>query len=228
MSTRIIKGDFDEAIDSNPSKSFEDFSYNVVNESLDDLKQDIIVLDESVKNGLSTKWEKPSTSELAVRDLYVNYSEKLGMKIGYTNFREYIEHVAENNKVQRDIIEAVNAKIASDISQRQEAKLLITLNTLIDRSTTMILRMTEGENAEFTPELVGMVDKCMQWMQQLNEIRDEALSKVSDPDRTIDKIKEKYYAKQNAVSSKTDGNSKAIEQTMINDLVDSLRLGYTN
>lgn len=207
---------------SSPSEAFNNFSYDVAEETIDDLRQDVIVLDESVKNGLITQGSKPSTSELAIRNMYEEFGDKLGMKVGYTDFREYISHIAENNKVQRDIIEAVNAKLAMDISQRAIAKLLVTFNTLIDRSTAMILRMTEGVNAEFTPELVGMADKCMTWLQQLLLLKNEAMERMPDPDRTIDKT----VLKQKGLENKDKEKHTEKDAAIINDLLTSIRSEY--
>lgn len=207
-------------VDNNPSESFDKFSYNVVDETIDDLKKDIITLDDSVNQGLSVKFGKPNTSELAIRDIYKEYGDKLGIKIGYTDFKEYISNISENNKIQRDIIEAINAKIAVDITQRAIAKLILTFSTLIDRSCTMILKMSEGENAELTPELIGMADKCMQWINQMNDIKNESAGKYSDPDKTILRITEKVRSQYDAKKSEDNSSN---DQELINSLIESLR-----
>lgn len=214
-----------DIVDTNPSVAFDNFSYDVVDETVDDLKKDIITLDSSINNSLTTRYAKPSTSELALRDMYKEYGDKLGMRIGYTDFKDYISHVAENNKIQRDIIEAINAKIAIDISQRAITKLILSFNTLIDRSTAMILRQTEGDNAEFTPEIVGMADKCMQWAQQLIDLKEQTSSKMSDPDKTIDKIVSRV--KGQLEEEKSKGNTQD-QGVIINDIVERLKLEYSS
>lgn len=220
-----------EVIDSQPAETFKDFSYTMQDEPLDDLKKDLITLDQSVSNDLLVKYNgKASTSELAIRDIYKRFSESLGIKIGYTNFKDCVEHIAENNKVQRDILEAVNAKIAIDITQRAYAKLFITFNTLIDRATTMILKATERcEVEDFSPELIGMCDRCVQWMNQIDELRDKATSKISDPDKSIAKIIEKMQ-NQMGISGIKDMSSKPKHYSpqMVDDLLESISKGYNS
>lgn len=205
------------------------FSYDVVDESLDDLKHDLVVLDDSIQNSLTTRYNKPNSSELALRKLYEEYSTKLGIKVGYDDFKDYVSHITENNKLQRELIDAINAKIAMDVTQRTTASLLQTFQTLVNRAQTMILKESAQPDQTLSPELVGMIDKCMQWNQQLQEISEETRSKVADPDKTIERTVEKINAtmnKQKAIEEKNERTGLTTQQ--FNDVLERLKAEYNN
>lgn len=215
--------DYDD-VDKNPSEAFNNFSYSVVDESLDDLRQDVIVLEDSVNKGLISRHSSPNTSELALRDMYKQFEDAFGLPIGYSSFKDYINNVAKTTKIQRDILEAVNAKISLDISTKISIQLLITFKTLIERASTMILKQSEGDNAEFTPELVGMVDKCAQWRQQVVDIEREISEKYPDPERSLVKLVDKASRELSGNTSKSEGEKDM--GPAINDILEKLKLEY--
>lgn len=214
-----------DSVDRNPSEAFDNFSYSIVDETIDDLKQDVIVLEDSVNKGLISRHSTPNTSELALKEMYTQFEQAFGIPIGYSSFKDYINNVAKTTKIQRDILEAVNAKISLDISTKISIQLLITYKTLIERATTMILKQTEGDNADFTPELVGMIDKCAQWRQQVMDIDKEISAKFPDPERTLSKLVDK--ASQQMLNAEKSTEKETDMGPAIKDLLETIKLEYT-
>ena len=134
-------------------------------------------------------------------------------------------NVTKTNKLQRDILEAINAKITLDISQMAILKLEITFTTLIDRVQNMILKQTEGPDAELTPEAIGMADKCMQWAAQLIDLTKDTYSRNPDPERSLSRLVEKIRAELTNAKIDSDNNNSDDTQ-LINDIVERLRKSY--
>lgn len=188
-------------------------------ETLDDIRNDLIVLDDSVKNQLSVRDVIPNSSEIAVTEIYKQFEDKFGVQIGYSKFKDFIQHIGEQSKFQKEILNAVNAKVATQIAQQAGLKLMITINTLIERSSTAILKVSEGLLAP-DPVVVGMIDKMIQWHQQLKQMQEEYTATMSDPDNAIERL---IKQQKNQGEEEISDEEKAEQNKLVSDILNSLK-----
>lgn len=197
----------------------DDFVDDIRNdETLSDIRDDLMVLDQSVQTQLSLQEVIPNTSDIAVEQIYDEFTKKFGIQIGYTKFKDFIQHIGEQSKFQKEVLEAVNAKVATQIAQLAGLKLMITINTLIERSSTAILKVSEGLLAP-DPVVIGMIDKMIQWQQQLKQMQDDYTSLVSDPDSALQRLKDSMDNKNVEISDE----EKAEQTKLVADILNNLK-----
>jgi len=199
---------------SSPTDDFNHFQCNVEETSIDDLRHDVVALDNSLDRQLALHDVTPSASEVAVQDIYDKISKKYGVQVGYASFKDFIHDVANNSVVQKEMLDAINAKVTTSIVQRTQLRIALSLSKLIDRMLTLVEKESD-ETEILTPEIVGSIDRALMYYQQLADIRDGIT--IQDPDRALERLSEK--ANGNKLEVKKD-SSASVE--LVNNILSQL------
>lgn len=164
--------------------SKDEYDYEAYDADVDDLRHEIKLLDTQVSSQLSdSRNVTPTLAEQGLREIYNAISSKYGVDLEYKEFRDFISSVADETKLTTAMNEALGSKVITSLTQRTQMKLMITMSYLVDKSLQLIEKETNTVNA-LTPELIGMIDKTVQWYQTLQQIKNEV--HLGDPDKTME------------------------------------------
>lgn len=193
----------------------EYLTYDATDCDKDTLRNELLKLDNDIS---STSNITPSVAETGLQEIYDAISKKYGLDIGYKDFRSFIKTVADEDKLNMAMNEALGSKVVTAIAQRTQLKLIISMSYLIDRSLDLIEKEAKN-SALITPELVGMIDRTIQWFQTLSDIKNSM--HISDPDRTMSNLVEKAGIKSNTSNSSSDSVSIEVIRQLANSIKSS-------
>ena len=206
-----MSDDMNIGISSSPTDDFNNYQYDVKETSIDDLRYDVVALDNSIDRQLALHNVTPSESEVAVQEIYEKISKKYNVKVGYTDFKDFIHDVANNSNTQKEMLDAINAKVTTSIVQRTQLRIALSLSKLIDRMLTLVERESD-ETDILTPEIVGSIDRALMYFQQLSDIRNNIV--IQDPDRTLQRISEKENGNQIELNKDNSANVELVNNIL--------------
>ena len=154
----------------------------------DELQTEFMRLTSASKKELTSykNAHPPTSSEAddALDTLYKAISEKYGVNTQHKDFKSYINSIAEETKLDKAVNDAISAKVIDSLVTRTKTKIMASTAFVLDRIQTLV-EQEAASTGVITPELVGVAQKNLEWIDALNKIG--AGLTIKDPDKTIER-----------------------------------------
>jgi hypothetical protein len=169
-------------------------------------------------NAISTVLNVPSKSDLVLSNVYEAINQKYNLNITNKEFTDFVSTIADKSKFESSVESILGSKVISNVCSRVTLKSIVTAGALIEKSLELIEKQSANTTST-SAELIVMITKIFEWIEQLNVLKDKYES--DDPDRNLERTIESMGGIINSESS-TGSSTSSDANKVIKDILKGL------
>lgn len=203
----------------------------------DDIKQEFVELLSPEKHGPKTSLEKVIDIQKALtaqveeaydlgevdepelqnmlKKSFEEMTEKNNLPVKYKDFNEIIQHIADYNKKDSDVMKLYVSQMINAITDQIKMKSVITIGYLHDKALTEMMKRAADPSRESLELCVSAIREIHDWVNKAEDLRNRFVIKGSEKQLAI------------IASESRQDNTNKLSQAALNEIVAKIN-SYSN